>query len=403
MAGFFKLCGTFECFSNIQLWMAPKRDFTIFFPLLYIFVLGMISLQPWLAVQVAYATGSWQMMHWLVAGMLLCILLFQVVCLKPFYIMHIPLRSIDWLGVLLWSGALCGVIWVFTYGEHYNWTDGKTWVDGCIITLILVLVCIARMMRIRHPYIEPSVFTNKKMWGTLALFALAEWFAGTPKVLGNAFIGGVLHMGVVTSSVLELVCFGGVVCASVLGLMWLHVWRWSLWRLLTIGFMALLAYQVLMYFLVSPTTCLEQLYLPIFLRGFGFNLFFIVCTIYVWDALGFQTFFMGMTVAGLVRNGPIGAVVSGVYSYCLRHDAAASTTAGLITAHQDMLLVALKQLFGHTSLLGLALLVLFLWHDAPVMGRSLKKIPSWHKIGKRLRRRERHNEKMRRKAAERGI
>lgn len=32
IAGFFKLCGTFECMSNIQLWMTSKRDFTIFFP-----------------------------------------------------------------------------------------------------------------------------------------------------------------------------------------------------------------------------------------------------------------------------------------------------------------------------------------------------------------------------------
>ena len=39
IAGFFKLCGTFECMSTIQLWMTSKRDFTIFFPLLYCIVL----------------------------------------------------------------------------------------------------------------------------------------------------------------------------------------------------------------------------------------------------------------------------------------------------------------------------------------------------------------------------
>ena len=37
IAGFFKLCGCFECMSTIQLWITPKRDFTIFFPLLYCF------------------------------------------------------------------------------------------------------------------------------------------------------------------------------------------------------------------------------------------------------------------------------------------------------------------------------------------------------------------------------
>lgn len=44
IAGFLKLCGTFECMSNIQLWMAPERDFSIFFPLLYMIVIGCMNM-----------------------------------------------------------------------------------------------------------------------------------------------------------------------------------------------------------------------------------------------------------------------------------------------------------------------------------------------------------------------
>ena len=73
LAGFFKLCGTFECMSNIQLWMAPGRDFKIFFPLLYIIVVGDIFMQSWLAGVVTYHY-SWQMMNWLVIGLMLLIL-----------------------------------------------------------------------------------------------------------------------------------------------------------------------------------------------------------------------------------------------------------------------------------------------------------------------------------------
>ena len=54
LAGFFKLCGTFECASNIQLWMAPGRDFQIFFPLLYIVVVGDIYLQGWMTGVLTY-------------------------------------------------------------------------------------------------------------------------------------------------------------------------------------------------------------------------------------------------------------------------------------------------------------------------------------------------------------
>lgn len=54
VSGFFKLCGTFECMSNIQLWMTPKRDFTVFFPLLYCIVLGNMSLSPWITEYLIY-------------------------------------------------------------------------------------------------------------------------------------------------------------------------------------------------------------------------------------------------------------------------------------------------------------------------------------------------------------
>ena len=39
VCGMAKIQGTFECMSNIQLWMTPKRDFGVFFPLLHIILL----------------------------------------------------------------------------------------------------------------------------------------------------------------------------------------------------------------------------------------------------------------------------------------------------------------------------------------------------------------------------
>ena len=78
VAGFFKLCGTFECMSNIQLWMTAKRDFTIFFPLLYCVVLGNMSLSPWMTEELTYVFQSWHAMHW-----------FMAACMLPGYC-HVP-------------------------------------------------------------------------------------------------------------------------------------------------------------------------------------------------------------------------------------------------------------------------------------------------------------------------
>ena len=113
LAGFFKLCGTFECMSNIQLWMAPGRDFKIFFPLLYIIVVGDIFMQSWLAGVVTYHY-NWQMMNWLVIGLMLVVVLIVYTLTKNFRFMKpMPLISIDWLGCLLWSLCILELVWLF--------------------------------------------------------------------------------------------------------------------------------------------------------------------------------------------------------------------------------------------------------------------------------------------------
>ena len=71
MAGYFKLCGTFECFSNIRLWLSPKQDFGIFLPSIYIVILTSMSLSSWVDQQLIMIYDSWQMMHWLIIGMML--------------------------------------------------------------------------------------------------------------------------------------------------------------------------------------------------------------------------------------------------------------------------------------------------------------------------------------------
>ena len=65
IAGYFKLCGTFECFSNVRLWLSPRQDFGIFLPTIYIIILLAMPLSNWIDLRLIMAFDSWQMMHWL--------------------------------------------------------------------------------------------------------------------------------------------------------------------------------------------------------------------------------------------------------------------------------------------------------------------------------------------------
>ena len=103
IAGFFKLCGTFECMSTIQLWMTSKRDFTIFFPLLYCIVLGNMFLSPWITEHLIYIYQDWRIINWAMTGALLLVAHIVYVTTHDFRFMKpLPFISLDYLGCILW-------------------------------------------------------------------------------------------------------------------------------------------------------------------------------------------------------------------------------------------------------------------------------------------------------------
>ena len=100
IAGYFKLCGTFECFSNVRLWLSPKQDFGIFLPTIYIIILLAMPLSNWIDLWLIIAFDSWQLMHWLTVGLMLVIVFVIYTSTHGWRMMphQVPLISLDWLG-----------------------------------------------------------------------------------------------------------------------------------------------------------------------------------------------------------------------------------------------------------------------------------------------------------------
>lgn len=253
IAGFFKLCGTFECMSTIQLWMTSKRDFTIFFPLLYCIVLGNMFLSPWITEHLIYIYQDWRIINWAMTGALLLVALIVYVTTHDFRFMKpLPFISIDYLGCILWSAWMLEFIFFFTYGEHYNWLDSKIMQMDVLLFIFTGYFCIQRMFHIRHPYIEPAAWKYKRLIPLLILFAFVEFMGSTPKVLQTAFTGGVLHFGAITTNVLNFVEWTGAIAGCLFCLFWCKVLHQKYTRLLTIGVATMVCYPVMMYFLIDP-------------------------------------------------------------------------------------------------------------------------------------------------------
>ena len=388
IAGFFKLCGTFECMSNIQLWMTPKRDFTVFFPLLYCIVLGNIALSPWITEHLIYIYQDWRIINWTMAGAMLTVALVVYVTTHDFRFMKpLPFISVDYLGCLLWSAWMLEFIFFFNYGEYYNWLDSKVLRMDVVLFLVTGYFCISRMMHIRHPYISPEAWRYKRLIPLLILFAFVEFMGSTPKVLQTAFTGGVLHFGNLTTNVLNVVEWGAVIMGCLFCLLWCKVLHWKYTRLLTIGVAAMVGYPVMMYFLIDQGLPIERLYLPTALRSFGNAIFFCMLTVYLEELMPFQHFFMGLTMAGIIRNGPVATMCSGLFSFGIRHQMADNMARGLPYDATQLLMISVRQLYGITCLIGIAVLLIFLIWDIEPVRSTLKKMPSWNFVGKMMKRR----------------
>ena len=399
IAGFFKLCGCFECMSTIQLWITPKRDFTIFFPVLYCLVLGNMFLSPWVTEHLVYVFQDWRVVNWLMIGLLLTVALVVFTTTHNFMFMKpIPFISIDYMGCLLWSALMIEFIFFFNYGEHYNWLDSRVMRMDLLLFLVTLFLCLQRMLHIRHPYIAPGAWRYKRLIPLLTLFAFVEFMGSTPKVLQTAFTGSVLHFGIFTTNVFNFTEWLAAIAGCLFCLLWIRVLHQKFTRLLTVGVTAMVAYPVMMYFLVEPGLNIEALYAPIALRSFGNAIFFCTLTIYLEELMPFQHFFMGLTMAGFVRNGPISTLCTGAYSFGLRHQIAENMSRGLPYDMTNIVMISIKQLYGITCLIGIIVLAVFLMWDIQPVRSTLKKMPQWNFIGrmaKKAWRKEQAAEKMR--------
>jgi len=397
IAGFFKLCGTFECFSNIRLWLSPKQDFGIFLPSMYIIILGAMPGSNWIAQQLTIAFDSWQMMHWLMVGLMLIIVLVIYTCTHPWRMMpfQLPLVSLDWLGCFLWSAVMLEIIWLFTYGEYYNWWDSTVWRTVLVALPLTLAVTVGRMLHIRHPYIDPKVWPHARLVPILAMFFVAEVMNATPHALQGTLTGGVLHWGFTTTGQLYIAEILGYALGCVFTILWgagcpnwgrLPRLGFKYTRLLTVGFAALLMYQVLLYFYVSPTLNIERLYLPTFLRTFGYGIFFSTMTIYLKDLIEFPTFFMALTVSGFIRNGVAESVCSGLYSYGLRRQIADALSRGVHADYSQVLMVAVKEMFGLMCIIGTITLLLMLLYDVQPVRSTMQKMPRMKVLARMVKR-----------------
>jgi len=400
-AGFLKIQGTFECMSNIQLWMTPQRDFRVFFPLLHLWIMLSISVSDLLAVYFCYVS-TWHFMPWLIIGIMLFNALWLFVCTRHFRFMKpLPFYSIDWLGAVLWVLTVMQVVYICCYGEFYNWWESEVVRMLTITSFLTLALAVARMFLIRHPYIEPKMWRNRHLPGIFFLALMIEAFLATEHVLEEVFYEGGMEWHKHTKAVLDYPVMGGVVCACLFALLWLKVWQRGRVRLIAIGLAAFIAYVLCFYFTVSTEMSMSQLYLPMFLRGFAATLLGIVLLYTIQSVMNFMVFFQSLAIFQTLHLLVGGAIGAACYAFGVRYLVADSMAryggyldslrlpAGEVSHHIGELMsqfqvASVKQLYGMVAYAAIALLLAVLLYDIPFRREHRQWMPSWRAVGRVL-------------------
>ena len=399
IAGIAKIQGTFECMSNIQLWITPKRDFAVFFPVLHIILLTAIEASGWLAAWMGHHF-SWEMMHAFTVGNMSFVLLTQIILCRPFCPMpnRFSLKGTDWQGALLICVTMLLLSYIFVYGSYYRWFASHHLRVVGAFTLMSAGLTLYRLLSNRYPYVELRLLKCRNVVPILIVTTLAELAFGAEHTLEEILYTEVAQVEELTKESQYMWALPGMLIAIAFDLYWLKVQKWKIWKLIGLAFLSISAYALLMYSSVTMDQDIEQYRLAIILRGFGYG---ILAPTLMWaldeSVPSLEMFFMGLFVFNITHMYLGGAMGYGFYttffSHFLNDDIAnygrLLTLTNLDLSHfnfgefmggsylQSMMLVAIKQVYGYVIWFSLLLASIFLLCDIPAVRTNIRKVPLW--------------------------
>ena len=402
IGGMAKLQGTFELMSNIQLWITPRRDFAVFFPVLHIVLLTSIEGSAFLAAWFGYHF-TWQMMHVFIIGAMCVVVGVQLVMCRPFCPMpnRISLRGIDFCSGLLISLLMLVLSYIFVYGDYKMWMDSRTLRILTGVALALAGVVVHRLLRVANPYVDLRIFRLRNIVPIMVVVTMGELLLGCEHTLEEILYTEVIRLEEHTKAQLLLWALPGVYLGIAIDLLWLKVMKWKVWKLFALGFGFILAYALLMYFRLDMQVNIEQFRLPIICRGAAYA---ILAATLMWalneSAPSLEQFFMGLFVFNIFHMYLAGAAGYGIYTHWFSwfmNDDIARYGQGLTLTRLDlsqmnfpafmeqyirsMMSVALKQIYGIVVWMSGGMTLLFLALDIPAVRTNVRKVSLWPVYG----------------------
>ncbi len=402
ISGFFRILSTFVCWSNIQLRITPDRDFAIFFPFLFTFVLGSVQLTD-IVTGYCVTALDWRAMHRLTIGAFILVFALVYFCMRRGYRPgpYMPFKGIDYLGGILWSLWLTCIVFIFVYGEHYDWFDSAEIRTAAVFAVVLLVMCLERAASIRHPYISLKTFSQRNMLFIFILFGCMSLMSTMVSSVQNVYTGAVLGFDARHNADLLWGVVAGIAVGTGVFYVALKKWKWRVKSIVCVGFVSFL-----LYFLIDASTEKYMLYLPMLFKGAGVSIVYTSLTYALAGCVTFAYYFEAMCVIGFIRTsfgGPLNAAVITRLLNGIKHSATADLGSHVDMMHpmadsftavygefqRQMLMVSLKEIYGYAAIAAVVILLAILASDyrhyvGSRINRMLKLPQVWRRLRSRI-------------------
>lgn len=350
LGGFFRLYGTFECFSNLLPKITPTYNYAIFLSFVFWVVLGFINIFDIISTHIIYDFG-WYHIHNAAITLTLLASILILVFMRPFRPKEkVPLAGIDWLGFVVWSVFIMTSIFIVQYGKQLDWLASPYIRVGLCISTLCLAFGIWSMFHKPNAFIQTGAFSMRNFWPIMFAFVCLDIMLATQTVLQNTVVSAFLRLDQVNSADLKWFDFIGQSLGALFCLWALTKAKLPRRLVLGISFSAVTLYTFLMTLVVSKGMTEEYLYIPLILAGFGHVGVFIVLTVYAQATANFQYYFQTLCLLGFIRTGIGGPIGDAILS---------TSMSGLMNLRPD-LEVTIRELYGYSTMLGVTVICLIM-------------------------------------------
>lgn len=382
IAGFFKMLEMFGCTSVFRLCVTPSRNYAVFFHVVYIMVCGGTYLSGLTTSYLTYY-GNWRLMNMFVIALLMIHCGIVYFMMKPD---HRPgpflsLKGVDFIGLFLWSCFLISGIWLFTYGEHYDWWCSRTIWRATGITLALFVAALCRSKFHDKPYLPLSIFKFRSVQHLMVILLGVGILQAAPKLLQSIYLTSVLKYDSLNTISLNWPILYGVVVGSLLAFAAFVKWHWGFKKYFMVTLFLLTFYEVAMYFLIDGDTNREAFFIPLFALGVSEVMIGSASNVYLSQSLPFSHFFYGLSSIGYIRCG-IGtalgsAAVQRMYNWAISKNCInagenldgtvlpfdlPSWSDTLSVVSKQAVMISIKECYGYLTAIGIVMMLLIIIH-----------------------------------------